>query len=226
MKNLLSITAVVALVTIAACKQNNCEGVVCNNGGVCVDGNCQCTSAFTGTNCDVHTNPCDTVACYNGGLCNAGVCNCPAHTSGPFCQTQETPSEIWCPRLVIEGFNPADPSGNLWDTGGMPDIYPVVKLGSTVIFDRTSWKRDNANYNTWYSFDLGTSNFQLPDFTNPNYRMEVWDYDGGSGLDTYMDGFNFTPYTDSTGFRGSIELTDTVTYHDKFIMRVYFNYYW
>ncbi len=36
-----------------SCTQTDkCENVVCNNGGVCVDGTCNCLNGFTGNNCE------------------------------------------------------------------------------------------------------------------------------------------------------------------------------
>ena len=226
MKKLIPLIAVVLVLTAASCKRNLCEGVVCNNLGTCVDGECSCTPGWTGTTCDVHTNPCDTTICYNGGVCNAGVCNCPGHTSGADCKIQEAPSHMAIHRLVIERFNPYDQNGAFWDNGDFADVYTIIKRGDSVIYDGTVWRKENATYDTWYSWLLGSDSIIINDITNGDYKMEMWDYDGGGGADTYMNGFNFTPYTDSTGFRGSIELTDTSFYHNKFIMHVYFNYSW
>ncbi len=39
-------------VTYTACNKDACKDVVCQNGGVCNDGNCSCTFAYTGTKCE------------------------------------------------------------------------------------------------------------------------------------------------------------------------------
>lgn len=39
-------------ITYTACNKDECKDVVCNNGGTCVSGVCQCTTGFTGTNCE------------------------------------------------------------------------------------------------------------------------------------------------------------------------------
>ena len=36
---------------LQACN-DECEGVTCNNGGVCDDGTCQCDEGYTGSSCD------------------------------------------------------------------------------------------------------------------------------------------------------------------------------
>lgn len=228
MKKIIPLLAIAFIITATSCKRNLCEGVVCNNLGECKDGVCQCPAAWTGTTCDVHTNPCDTTICKNGGTCVTGNCNCPGHTSGQHCEIQETPAHMSIPKLAIEKFSITDATGHLWDSTDFADIYPVIKLNGNVIYNGTPYKKDNANYVTWYPFVLGGDSIIIPsaNLTNPNYRMEIWDYDGGGSADTYMNGFNFTPYTDSTGFRGSIELTDTTAYNKNFIMYVYFEYSW
>jgi len=230
MKKLIPLIAVVLVLTAASCKRNLCEGVVCNNLGTCVDGECSCTPGWTGTTCDVHTNPCDTTICYNGGTCNAGVCNCPGHTSGPFCRTQEAPDHIYIHELAVEKFSIVNQSGATWDTTGEPelgifaDIYPVIKRNGTIIYNGSQWRKVDATYNSFYKWVLGDDSIRVDDITNNNYRMELWDYDGGT--DTYMDGFTFTPYTDSTGFPGSIQLYDSSAYHINFLFHVRMHHWW
>ncbi|MEZ5046178.1 MAG: hypothetical protein R2831_04230 [Chitinophagaceae bacterium] len=60
MKNLKSIlfSAVLTIGTFAAitfvsCNPDPCKDVVCANGGVCVDGGCNCETGYEGTLCDV-----------------------------------------------------------------------------------------------------------------------------------------------------------------------------
>lgn len=226
MKKLLPLLAILLLVATQSCKQNVCEGVVCSNGGNCKDGNCECPPGFSGADCSQQIEPCDTLVCLNGGLCNNGLCQCPPHTSGANCQIQEAPAymDIW--RLTIENFNPAKPGGQLWDANdGTPaDIYPVIKNGNTVLYNGLLARRENANYDSFYPFLLGSDSVLVNDIYSNNWVMELWDYDGGS--DELMYSKSFTPYTDSTGFRGSIELTDTSAYYEKFVMGVYFKYHW
>lgn len=39
------------MVTYTACNKDECKDVVCNNGGTCVSGTCNCLSGYEGTNC-------------------------------------------------------------------------------------------------------------------------------------------------------------------------------
>ncbi|OJW83671.1 MAG: hypothetical protein BGO69_05075 [Bacteroidetes bacterium 46-16] len=62
-KSLLNIKAISAAITFclftfslvlySSCTQKDqCEDVVCNNGGVCIEGACSCLNGFTGVNCE------------------------------------------------------------------------------------------------------------------------------------------------------------------------------
>ncbi len=52
----ISITAIVTFivfsVTYLSCIKDTCTGIVCNNDGVCVNGNCACPTGFEGVHCD------------------------------------------------------------------------------------------------------------------------------------------------------------------------------
>lgn len=39
-------------VTYTACNKDECKDVVCQNGGTCVTGNCNCATGYEGTNCE------------------------------------------------------------------------------------------------------------------------------------------------------------------------------
>jgi hypothetical protein len=49
-KGLLFILSIVVLVAWG-CTKNPCTGVVCKNGGACIDGNCICPMGYNGTDC-------------------------------------------------------------------------------------------------------------------------------------------------------------------------------
>ena len=51
---LFQILGVVAVTTIGltSCETDECKDVTCENDGVCVDGTCDCTEGYTGTNCE------------------------------------------------------------------------------------------------------------------------------------------------------------------------------
>lgn len=60
-----------------------CKERVCNNGGTCFEGDCNCRPAWTGPNCD--TPKCDEIDCQNGD-CENGECNCDPGYYGTLCE--------------------------------------------------------------------------------------------------------------------------------------------
>jgi hypothetical protein len=137
-------------------------------------------------------------------------------------------------RIAIGKFSPANSSGNVWDTdASAADIYPVIKKNGTVLFDGSGiqYRKDNANYTSWYPMLLGNDSVLIPDVTNNTYRMELWDYDGsggGGGSDQLMNAFDFTPFRNdgNIGFPGSIDFIPVNGYDSLFEMHVYFGYRW
>ncbi|XP_046357277.1 collagen alpha-6(VI) chain-like [Haliotis rufescens] len=60
----------------------------CQNGGVCVAGECQCANGFRGDCCD--TPLCGTcLECVNNGTCINNACACPWFVTGVCCETDE-----------------------------------------------------------------------------------------------------------------------------------------
>ncbi|XP_076085387.1 sushi, von Willebrand factor type A, EGF and pentraxin domain-containing protein 1-like [Mytilus galloprovincialis] len=75
---------------------DECEGIVCENGGTCVDGflsySCECIEHFEGTHCETNTDNCVGNDCENGATCVDGLssytCNCAEDFEGDFCETR------------------------------------------------------------------------------------------------------------------------------------------
>jgi hypothetical protein len=132
--------------------------------------------------------------------------------------------------VTVNHFHPTNPFGVIWDAdraGDNADIYPIIKRNGVVIFngytDNINYcYKPNANYDTQYKFILHEDSITITDITNPNYRIELWDYDDGINPDDSMYGFNFTPYTGLDGFPSSVSYHDTTYYNDEFEFRVNF----
>ena len=83
---LLVISLVLGVVYLQSCKKtDNCEGIQCQNGGICSNGACYCPSGFGGDNCEIDLS-CQGVNCQNGGTCVNGTCSCPAGFGGDNCE--------------------------------------------------------------------------------------------------------------------------------------------
>lgn len=62
-----------------------CSTVMCDNGGTCDAGICDCPDGFSGTTCEI--DACASVLCLNGGVCVTGNCDCPDGFTGTNCET-------------------------------------------------------------------------------------------------------------------------------------------
>jgi len=49
--------ALLAFFLLSSCNEYSCENTLCKNGGVCVDGTCDCPEGYTGSYCDQRAIP-------------------------------------------------------------------------------------------------------------------------------------------------------------------------
>ena len=53
----LSSILLITVISLCSCLKDPCEGTSCQNGGVCMDGSCNCPVGYTGSNCGQQVTP-------------------------------------------------------------------------------------------------------------------------------------------------------------------------
>ncbi|MEZ5017231.1 MAG: calcium-binding EGF-like domain-containing protein [Flavipsychrobacter sp.] len=124
MKNIRNI-ALSALLTIGAftaitytsCNKDACKDVVCQNGGICLNGSCSCATGYEGTNCETKAN-----AKYVGTYSVTETCG--GTTSNPYIVT------------ITAGTGPSDVLvsnlGNYGCTTGGTILFNGLAAGTTL----------------------------------------------------------------------------------------------
>ena len=84
-------------------QQDPCEYTVCQNGGVCVSGLCQCSPGYSGALCQVE-DLCYQQTCNGHGFCSSitGSCTCDAGYSGDFCEVSQRQACCECLSAAVE----------------------------------------------------------------------------------------------------------------------------
>ncbi len=165
-------------------------------------------------NCSSDSNDkaaCTPIPCLNGGTSNSNCgCDCPQGFSGANCGTQITPILIKITQVKVLDFPMTDSNGNQWDqfaAGNFvrPDIYPILSLGSTILFNLTAYQ-DAVNTNT-YTWTLSQPvSLTLSQFTS-QLTLKLYDEDTGSDME--MGGYNFNIYNSTGGFPTSKIISTT-----------------
>jgi hypothetical protein len=199
MKQILLLLSICFL-TITGCKRDECESTNCLNGGICVDGTCECPAGYNGTNCEIF-DQCFNVTCLNGGNCVNGSCNCPEGFSGSDCSQQVAPQKIRVSKIEVLRF-PATDNGAGWDLSSGPEIYPEIVKGTTLLWSSPNYY-ENADPSSTYSFNISPA----LDLNEPKdrYIIRLYDYDS-TGSDDYMGGIQFTPYESFNKFPSTLDI--------------------
>ncbi|MCI4668670.1 MAG: calcium-binding EGF-like domain-containing protein [Bacteroidia bacterium] len=88
-----------SIITIS-CTSDPCESLDCQNGGVCIDGDCQCPEDFFGNECEFKLDPCTIQQCSD-----AGTDECVETASGDaFCRCGDGFSGERCEDLWTEAY--------------------------------------------------------------------------------------------------------------------------
>jgi hypothetical protein len=83
------------LLTSCQNDEDRCDDLTCFNGGICLDGICDCPPGYVGFNCQDY-DPCEGVVCLNGATCESGSCICPPGYSGINCEEFDPCIELSC----------------------------------------------------------------------------------------------------------------------------------
>ena len=148
-----------------------CNGVICQNGGTCVDGTCDCPDGVSGEFCDV-VDLCYGVTCQNDGTCIDGTCDCPEGTEGEFCETKlsvqarlakgvETPLDLVTAGIPLDSLYGKEYQGGIiFFVNTEPDKYPNFTGNGMV-----TTPVDYGNYTPWgcYGQATGATGYEVGD---------------------------------------------------------------
>jgi len=113
------------------------EKVVCDNGGTCNDGECDCLKGFSGETCsEVDLCELNDVVCVYGN-CEEGVCICETGYEGDECQI-ETRAMIIGKYAITEGCENLDTLG-VYDIEIERNLNSADRINITNLFNYTQW---------------------------------------------------------------------------------------
>ncbi len=161
------------------------------------------------------STPCVPVTCLNGGVSTSNCgCTCPIGFTGTNCSTQVTPTKILITKITVKNFPNRKPDGLTWDnfvftSYNSPDIFPFLTLGSTTLYQGDFMSDVISNGNNTDNFTwTPTTPIQII-LINSQYTLNLYDSDV-SGSE-FMGGFNFTPYSSTGGFPGTLILSNSTS---------------
>ncbi|GAA0743121.1 hypothetical protein [Gaetbulibacter jejuensis] len=148
----------------------NCETIVCLNGGTFMDCECNCLEGYTGNNCSDQVTPSKVII-------NKAIVRVFPNTDN---------GEFW---------DAAIPDAE----AALPDVYITFQDSDlNVIYDSpTFYENAISGEGTFFEFTL-TPSLELITYENP-FLVNIWDYDTTSE-DDFMTSFGFFAYTSNNNF--------------------------
>ncbi len=116
-------------VTYTSCNKDECKDVVCENGGTCSGGNCNCLTGFDGTNCEIEVR-----TTYAGTYRGNGTDS----DGGTYTD--------WGMTFTPLGTNPTEMGLNLVDANNAPQLNFTVELTSNTAFAVVPKTNGNFSY--------------------------------------------------------------------------------
>ena len=169
MKKVVLIFTVMTLIVLGftiSCekKTESCLENLCQNGGNCIVGICNCPNGFTGEKCEIDV--CQNVTCDAPKTCLDGECICPTGFKGDNCEVKVVQS-ITVKEIIVSEFPSKKSDGALWDQDGNPDIAVAIFDNELQLFF-SEIKQDVKpsevhSYTCNYKFTTGlTTNYSIP----------------------------------------------------------------
>jgi hypothetical protein len=138
-------------VTYTSCNKDECKDVVCQNGGTCVDGRCQCTAGYEGSNCETAS-----ASRLPGSYVASETCQPPV-SGGQTWSSTVTQSSNDKTRIVIQNFGNSNTSVTAFINSNAITIDPVSISGKNV----TGTGTVNGNILTInYELNGGATNYK------------------------------------------------------------------
>lgn len=125
------------LLAFSSCDNNNednCNNLICQNGGICEDGACNCPTGFGGDNCEILLN-CEVLA----PLCPPNA-NCNMVDGLPVCQCQTCYEGDSCTQLIRKRYTGIDDTGLFYNA-----IDQWITLGDSIAYTVKLSPRDACN---------------------------------------------------------------------------------
>lgn len=103
----------------------------------------------------------------------------------------EPPKKVYVNSVTVNTF-PSTNSGNNWDPDASgPDIFPMILLGTTEVWNASASHYSNCTNTASYTFTAGLP-VELD--LNSQYSIQIWDYDPLDPND-YVGGYYFSTST-------------------------------
>lgn len=165
--------------------QDACQSASCINGGICINGTCDCLPGYNGPDCELYDS-CYNVTCLNNGDCIGGICDCPVGYGGVNCELELTAVYMSISKVTLNRY-PSNPApGEGWDLTSGADVFITINPGKNP--NQTDFV--SSFYEDATGELIFTEGFPKKITMQADWSIGAWDHDSEDG-DDYMGGFFF-----------------------------------